>query len=139
MLILYGAPAVGKTTLGKHLAKKLSLPFFDIDELIEEQTKTPGHILFKDEKRFRQIEKNIVKNLPFTRAVLACGGGTVLDPENVSELKKRGQLIYCHAPLSVIKKRFAFTKRSLNINVIEKRLKLYERLSSIKINMTLQE
>ena len=135
MLILYGAPGVGKTAFGKALAKKLSLPFLDIDELIAEQTKIPGHILFKDETRFRQVEKSIVKNLPYTKAVLACGGGTVLDPKNVSELKKRGQLIYCYAPLDVIKKRFVKTKRTLNIDVIEKRLKLYESLSAIKITI----
>ena len=61
-LLLTGMMGVGKSTLGKRLAKKLKLKFVDIDEIIEAKEKNIIKKIFenKGENYFRKIEKTII-------------------------------------------------------------------------------
>ena len=73
---------VGKSTIAKNLAKKLSYTFIDIDKVIEKYEGTSINIIFKNkgENYFRMIEKKItIKELSKVNSVLALGGGAFLN------------------------------------------------------------
>ena len=112
-IILFGFKGSGKTTLGKLLAEQLQWQFIDIDRIIEElyqkkeKKSLPAHKIYElSSETFRLLEKQAVFSLINTNnAVIATGGGSVLDTENVAELKKLGKLIYLKAPKELIKQR----------------------------------
>ena len=81
-LTLTGMMGVGKSTIGKDLAKKLKYNFFDVDKLIEAKEKTPINLIFKNksETYFRKIEHDITLSvLKEDNAVISLGGGAFLN------------------------------------------------------------
>ena len=77
-LVLIGMMSSGKSTIGKLLAKKLNFKFFDIDKIIENETKMKITEIFKikGENFFRNLEeKTTVKLLNFSNVVISLGGG----------------------------------------------------------------
>jgi len=104
-IILIGFKRSGKTNFGKHLAVKLQRPFIDTDDLISHDCRQ----FYKDigEESFRLIEKKTIFALTsIQKSVIATGGGTILDADNVSMLKKMGKLIYIYVPKKELKNRF---------------------------------
>jgi shikimate kinase len=100
--VLIGYRATGKSTVGKHLALKMNLSFFDTDTLVEKKAGMPiADIVAKHGwDFFRAREKEAVRELEEqTGAVISTGGGVVLDQENIDSLKKNGFLIWLNAPL----------------------------------------
>ena len=98
----------GKTSAGKEIAKKKKWQFVDLDELIELQKKRSiSDIFAKDgEPYFRKIEKNVlIKVSKEENFVVACGGGIVLDKDNIKTMKETGILICLNATTDVILKR----------------------------------
>lgn len=81
-LVLTGMMGVGKSTIGKGLAKKLSYKFIDIDKLIEVKEGCSINQIFKNksESYFRRLE-NIVslRELKKENSVISLGGGAFLD------------------------------------------------------------
>ncbi|MDI6790163.1 MAG: shikimate kinase, partial [Thermodesulfobacteriota bacterium] len=82
-IVLIGYRGSGKSTVGRRLAERLSLPFIDTDTLIEEK----AGITIKEmvEKKgwayFRAVEKDVIRGLPGDKTmVVAAGGGAILDP-----------------------------------------------------------
>lgn len=113
-IVLIGFMGVGKSTLGRRLAKQLGYKFIDTDSIIEEVTgKTVEQIFRTDgEIRFRSEEKLLVRKLAGqTGLVIATGGGMVLDQENVELLKQNGVLIGLHADPQVIMQRVKNKRR----------------------------
>ena len=81
---------VGKSTVGKKLAKKLKLKFIDIDQIIEKKEKRTIKEIFenKGEGYFRKIEKKIsLEELKKSNAVIALGGGAFMDSSIRKEAK----------------------------------------------------
>ena len=81
-LILTGMMGVGKSTVGKRLAKKLKLKFIDIDTTIEKEEKRTIAEIFKSdgEQYFRKIEKKItLEVLQKNNLVISLGGGAFLN------------------------------------------------------------
>ena len=81
---------VGKSTIGKSLAKKLKCKFSDIDKMIELKEKNTIKLIFenKGEDYFRKIEKKItLDQLKKNNTVIALGGGAFLDPSIRKEIK----------------------------------------------------
>ena len=81
-LILIGNMAAGKSTIGRLLAKKLSLKFFDTDFIIEKKTKMKIFQIFekKGESTFRNLEKKIILNLlNKNNCVISLGGGAFIN------------------------------------------------------------
>ncbi len=81
-LLLTGMMGVGKSTVGKKLAKKLKLKFIDIDKIIEKKEKRTIKEIFEDkgEGYFRKIEKKIsLEELKKSNSVIALGGGAFMD------------------------------------------------------------
>ncbi|WP_093428486.1 shikimate kinase AroK [Thiohalospira halophila] len=100
-IILVGPMGVGKTTVGRQLARALNRPFQDADRAIEERTgaSIPWIFDIEGEEGFRSRERGILDEL--TREpelVLATGGGAVLDPDTRRKLAERGYVIYLYAP-----------------------------------------
>ena len=97
MYVLVGLPGSGKSTVGRHLARKLNLPFIDSDHAIEQRLGCSIREFFEveGEERFRDIECEVVDQLTQgPRGVLSTGGGTVLRAVNREHLKERGTVFY---------------------------------------------
>ncbi|MHC5293785.1 shikimate kinase [Listeria welshimeri] len=94
--MLIGFMGAGKTTVGNILAKMANLPYIDIDEvIISEQGMSVSDIFAKHgEKEFRRLEHEKLKGLMGTKAVIATGGGIVLNPENRKVLNDTYPVIY---------------------------------------------
>jgi shikimate kinase len=89
-IVLVGVPGAGKTTVGKLLAKELSLKFFDSDQVIEERAgKSVSDIFTQDgEPAFRKLEHEvIIELLESDEAVLALGGGSLGNDETRAKVK----------------------------------------------------
>ncbi|MEE3315022.1 MAG: shikimate kinase [Treponema sp.] len=101
-LILMGIKHCGKSTQGRLLAKKLALPFFDTDTVIEEMSgKSPRKIYNESgAEAFKEAEYEACKNLAEelkskgTDAVIATGGGICTNPRAVEILKSLGTCIF---------------------------------------------
>ena len=97
MFVLVGLPGSGKSTVGRHLARKLNLPFIDSDHAIEQRLGCSIREFFEveGEERFRDIESEVVDQLTQgPEGVLSTGGGTVIRPLNRERLKTRGLVFY---------------------------------------------
>jgi len=101
-IFLIGPMGAGKTTIGRQLAKTLSMDFVDSDHEIETRTGANIPLIFdlEGEEGFRQRETAIIDELSQRdRLVLATGGGVVLRPENREYLRERGKVIYLQADI----------------------------------------
>lgn len=94
-IFLCGFMGCGKTTVGKITAKKLGCNFYDTDELIvEDQNMTiPEIFAEKGEPYFRKVEADIVKSMCGKSAVIACGGGAMLNPDTAKAVADAGESI----------------------------------------------
>ena len=95
---LVGLPGSGKSTVGRHLARRLQLPFTDSDQVIEARLGYSIRQYFEQEgeQRFRDLEAVVIDELTRDprRGVLSTGGGSVLRPENRHHLRDRSRVIY---------------------------------------------
>jgi shikimate kinase len=100
-IILVGARGAGKTTIGHALARRLDLPFYDTDRMIEEQIGESIAHFWKlhGEKAFREIETRILETIPsLPRGVIATGGGVVVSEVNRLILRANGIIVYLRVP-----------------------------------------
>ena len=100
MIALIGLPGSGKSSVGRQLAQRLQLPFFDSDHVIEQQLGCSIREFFEreGEERFRDVEESVIDQLTQNqKAVLATGGGVVLRCANRQHLRERGQVIYLNS------------------------------------------
>jgi shikimate kinase len=96
-IFLIGPMGSGKTTIGKHLAKKFGLDFYDCDHELERITGASVNLIFdlEGEAGFRLREKALLKKLALKRGVLiATGGGTICHEENRQVLRSQGFVVY---------------------------------------------
>jgi shikimate kinase len=87
----------GKTTLGELLARKMGIPFIDTDRYIEERNGISIKDMFSihGEKYFRDKEKEALRDIAQKDGyIVSCGGGIVLDPENIGIMKRSGKIIW---------------------------------------------
>jgi shikimate kinase len=79
-IFLIGFMGSGKTYWGRQLSQKLGIPFFDLDEQVEEHAGQSVEDIFKNEgeEQFRQKEKDILHLITESHEsfVMACGGGS---------------------------------------------------------------
>ena len=114
-IVLTGFMASGKTTIGKLLAKKLSRDFYDSDRMIEyKEGMTVSEIFEKfGETEFRRMENELSKELAnFEDSVIALGGGFVLNPENIENLRTNSIIVYLKTNEEIIKSRFSHSAGS---------------------------
>jgi shikimate kinase len=107
-IALIGFMGTGKTAVGKLLAERLGREFIELDGLIEKKAGKPIPEIFREsgEIGFRQLEIEVTREAAAKKnAVIACGGGVVLNRINIDRLRV-GCLIVCLAASpSVIWKR----------------------------------
>lgn len=91
-IFLCGFMGCGKSAMGKALSRMLRLPLIDTDEAIvkQEGMSIPDIFEKQGESYFRRVEAEIVQNLCKKSAVVACGGGAMLNPDTASAARKAG-------------------------------------------------
>lgn len=97
MIALIGLPGSGKSTVGRQLARRLQLPFYDSDRVIEERLGCSIKDFFarQGEEPFRDVEASVIDELTqLPQGVISTGGGAVLRSANRNHLRSRGQVIY---------------------------------------------
>ena len=110
MFALVGLMGTGKSTLGRGLAEAMGCAFVDSDSEIETQAGKSIAEIFADEgeSAFRALEANVLQSLVQKHvndpAVLATGGGAVMNPNSLAMLKARCTLCWLKAdPTNIIK------------------------------------
>ena len=119
-LTLTGMMGVGKTTIGKRLAKKLNYAFVDIDKIIEKQEGESINSIFKNkgEDYFRKIEKQLTTiELKKNNSVISLGGGAFLNSSIRQYSKKYSVSFWLDVPIEILIKRL---KKSKNRPVLGK-------------------
>ncbi|MHA1718273.1 MAG: shikimate kinase [Promethearchaeota archaeon] len=103
-ITLIGFMGTGKTSIGKRLAEKFNKEFIDLDGLIEKQTNKSISEIFKEgENKFRELEKKNINMLKYKRNfVLSCGGGVILNNENMKTLQQISIIILLEATKETI-------------------------------------
>ena len=128
-LILLGMMGVGKTTLGKVVAKKCGLKFLDTDELIEKKLGMKIVEIFekKGESFFRaEEEKEVLKSLKKNKCIIALGGGAFLNKIIRDSILKSAQSIWLDMDIKVLCKRIRWTKKRPLLNVENNKSKIYK-------------
>jgi len=125
--------AVGKSAVGRNLAKRLGRRFVDLDRLIEKSAGMKVREIFeqKGEAYFRQLEKQTLDRvLANDGQVIATGGGVVLDDDNLALLRKRTMLIGLSASPDTILKRVGNSAKRPLLNHSDRRERIEELLKS---------
>ena len=129
-IVLIGMPGSDKTTIGKLLAKKLGLSFFDSDQYIEETQNLTIPQIFEQfgEDHFRKLETDALKELSQkVNSVISTGGGIVEREENINILKKSSVVIFINRPLENLLSDIDTKNRPLLKDGKEKLVGLFER------------
>ena len=147
-IALIGFMGVGKSAVGKALAKKLGKRFVELDSLIERKAGKSIPEIFQEggEVAFRELEIEVTKEVAREKnLVIACGGGIVLNKINIDRLRKESVIVYLTASLRIILKRIQgggagrpllnTPDRALTIReLLAFRKPFYERAADIKID-----
>ncbi len=105
-LVLTGMPSCGKTTVGRLLSEALGRPFIDTDAEIVKAAGCDIPTIFRErgESGFRAIEREVVMKIAngTTGAVIATGGGAILDDASVRALGRTGRRYFLDRPLPAL-------------------------------------
>ena len=108
-IVLFGFRGAGKSTIGRILSKRLHRRLFSLDSLIIKDTGSsiPEIVNQHGWPRFREIEATLIQSIAkmHRNAIIDCGGGVVLNPENVRLLKLQGRIVWLTANIDEIVKR----------------------------------
>lgn len=105
-VVLVGLPGAGKSTTGRRLAKILSVPFADSDELIESAHGRTVRAIFAEsgEAVFRDLERAAITDaLGSFDGVLSLGGGALSSTETIAAIRDSGvPVVFLDAPLATL-------------------------------------
>lgn len=145
-LFLIGFMGAGKSTIAKTLQKELDMELIEMDErIVQEQGMSINDIFAqKGEDGFRDIESQLVIDIGAQEnAIVSCGGGVVVRPQNVENMKKSGKIIFLTATPETILERVKNGKDRPLLNghmnveyiseLMEKRRALYEGAADLQI------
>ena len=107
-IYLIGMMGSGKSTIGQILADRLSMSWFDMDEVIENRgMKIPEIFEQYGETKFREIEMEVICQMANeTRSVVSTGGGVILKPQNVETMRSSGHVVYLKASQGTLLRNF---------------------------------
>lgn len=131
-LFLIGPMGAGKSTVGRHVAERLSLPFVDLDHEIELRTGASIPLIFEleGEAGFREREHALLAELALREGiVLATGGGAILDVRNRQILRERGFVVWLDSDVEVQLERLARDRQRPLLRTADRR----ERLESLAL------
>ncbi len=145
-IVLVGIIGSGKSTIGKKLAKKLHMQFYDSDQVIEEREglKIVDIHDYRGEEYFRKQEETIIKEiLRYGTIILSTGGGSFINDEIRELIKEKAISIWLHSDIETIYERISRrntrpglnneNKREVLAGLIEQQYPLLEQ-ADIKIN-----
>lgn len=145
-IFLIGFMGVGKSTIAKILAQELDAKLVEMDETIEAEAGITINEIFEKygEDHFRQIESDLILTIGDEDAsIVSCGGGVVVRPQNVENMKKSGKIVFLKATPETIYERVKnstdrpILNGHMNVEYIaqlmEKRRALYEGAADITI------
>src|SRR5258708_8950667 len=95
----------GKSEIGQLLARRLGWTFIDTDRRVESRERATVAQIFsrRGEEYFRAVEAQIVADVASRRdVVIATGGGVVLKPENMTQLRRGGWIVSLTASVDVL-------------------------------------
>jgi shikimate kinase len=107
-VVLVGLMGVGKSTVGRRLAKRLGLSFVDSDAEIEDASGYPAAEMYEryGERDFRDGERRLVARLiEGDVRVIATGGGAFVDPRTRELLNERAITVWLDAPVEILAER----------------------------------
>ena len=107
-IVLVGSMGAGKSTAGRLLAERLSLPFIDCDVAIEQSAGCSVAEIFDrfGEQEFRKRERRMIEHLvDGVVSVIATGGGTFVDDRSRAMLNRRALTVWLDAPVAVLSAR----------------------------------
>jgi len=115
-IFLIGFMGSGKSHWGRQLSEKLQLPFFDLDEQIEQQEGKTVLELFneKGEENFRLLEKDFLHIITESHDsfIMACGGGTPCYYNSLDYMKQAGTVVWINTSLDVLYQRLRQEKEN---------------------------
>lgn len=126
-IFLIGFMGVGKSTIARLLARELGAELVEMDETIEAEADMTINEIFEKhgETYFRDLESALVARIADKGgAIVSCGGGAVLRPENVKNMKKNGEIIFLSATPETIYERVRYSnnrpllKGNMNVEYI---------------------
>jgi len=112
-IVLFGYRGTGKTAIGTILARRLDMPFFDTDALVEKNSGRSIHEIFRKdgETQFRVLEKEAIAALPAHDCIIGTGGGAVMDPANMERLRADSTCILLKSDIAIIECRLSRAPR----------------------------
>lgn len=141
-IFLVGFMGTGKSAVSKLLSKRLSLPLIDLDDKIEKDSGMKIVDIFSQhgESYFRECERNALLDISKEKnCVVACGGGIVLNDQNIETMEEYGLAVCLDASPAVIHERTRYHSHRPLLNVadpkakitelLEKRQKQYDKIS----------
>ena len=130
-IALIGFMGSGKTTVGKLLAKTMDMKFVDIDKVIESQEKKSINDIFqkKGQIYFRDLEREVISQESLkNNCVIATGGGSILDNENIKRLKETSFIVFLNANIECLYLRLKDNTTRPILNDVEDKKKVIEEL-----------
>ena len=140
----------GKSAVGASVAARLNRVFLDTDRMVEEAANANIEEIFQErgEREFRKLEAEAVERAAAEEhAVIACGGGAVMDGDNVDALRKAGTIIYLKVTPEVAARRISANGRPLLAGgdhesrlrqIIEGRSGVYETAADYEVDADLE-
>ncbi|MCR4790137.1 MAG: hypothetical protein K5839_03550 [Treponemataceae bacterium] len=101
-IVLVGMPACGKTSVGNQISKLLGKEIIDTDaQIVKKEGRAISEIFASEgEAYFRQLESQVIAEISQrTGIIISTGGGAVLNPLNVHNLKQNGKIYFIDRPL----------------------------------------
>lgn len=142
--ILIGMPGVGKSCMGKILAKKLHLKHIDGDKLIIKKTGKKLQEIIDSEglEAFKEIERQTLLSINDENAIITPGGSAIYYDDVMTHFKSIGKVVYLYAGIPVITERLGdFSSRGVVLqsgktikDMFDERIPLLEKYADVKIN-----
>ena len=143
-LIFIGMPAVGKSTVGVVVAKRLGFEFIDTDLLIQKQEKRLLREIIAEEgiDNFLKIENQVNRDVDVTNAVISPGGSVVYCEEAMKHFKETGIVVYLEVSYETINARLVNAKkRGVTLregqtlkDLYDERVVLFEKYADITVS-----
>lgn len=143
-IILIGMPAVGKSTIGVVVAKRLGYEFIDTDLLIQKREERLLKDIIRTEgiERFLEIENEVNRKVAAEKAVISPGGSVVYCEEAMNHYKEIGKIVYLRASFETINKRIPNPeKRGVVLKekqsfraMYDERVKLFEKYADYTVD-----
>lgn len=133
LCVLIGMPGAGKTTVGRHLARRLAVPFADTDAIIEARLGVSIREYFQreGEEAFRVLESEVLAEVMQNHpGVVSTGGGIVTQASNRELLKACGRCVYLRAKPEELMRRLRHDKLRPLLQVADPMAKLQELFSA---------